>query len=48
MTFKERAIIGKKELAKQPPVTLEEAREQVRWLKNQSTTRVKKKALRGN
>ena len=43
MDFKERAIIAKELLSKQTPVTIEQAREQVRWLKTISSTNSKKK-----
>lgn len=42
MTFKELAKIQKKALIKQPLTTIEEAREQVKWLKRKTT--IKKKA----
>ena len=43
MSFQERAKLGMELLAKQPPVTLEQARAQVLWLKKQSNAKNKKK-----
>ena len=43
LTFKERAKISMELLAKQTPVTLEEAREQAKWLSSISSNKVKKK-----
>jgi len=40
LTFKERAEIGMKMLAKQKPVTLVEVRAQVKWLKEMSTSKL--------
>lgn len=40
LTFKERAEIGMKMHAKQKPVTLVEARAQVKWLKEMSTSKL--------
>ncbi len=42
MDFKERAKIAKELLSKQTPVTLEQAREQVQWLKTISSSNLKK------
>ena len=36
ISFKERAKLAMENLSKQAPVTLEEARQQVEWLKNTS------------
>ena len=43
VSFREMAILGFDGLSKQPPITLEEARDQVRWLQAQSSTKNKKK-----
>lgn len=43
MTFKERAELGLAMLKQQEPVTLEEAREQAKWLKETSKSEDKKK-----
>ncbi|CAD0006013.1 hypothetical protein [Flavobacterium chungangense] len=45
LTFKERAEIGMKMLEKQKSVTLEQARAQVKWLSENSTSKVKKKRI---
>ena len=45
LTFKERAEIGMKQLAKQKPVTLEQARAQAKWLSETSTSKEKKKRI---
>ena len=42
ISFQERAALAMMQLSKQPPVTLEEAREQVRWLKKNTKTKHKK------
>lgn len=42
ISFQERAEIGMKMLAKQKPVTLEEARAQEKWLSEVSTSKEKK------
>ncbi|WP_166426932.1 hypothetical protein [Flavobacterium psychrotolerans] len=42
ISFEERAKIGMEMLAKQKPVTLEEARAQVKWLSEVSTSKEKK------
>lgn len=42
LTFKERAELGMEILAKQGPVTLEQARAQAKWLKEASTSKEKK------
>lgn len=42
MSFKERAELGMKILAKQPPVTLEQARAQAKWLSESSKSKDKK------
>jgi|688.fasta_scaffold1823071_1 hypothetical protein len=42
MDFKERAKIAKELLSKQTPITLEQAREQVQWLKTISSSNLKK------
>jgi hypothetical protein len=42
MDFKERAKIAKELLSKQTPITLEQAREQVQWLKTTSSSNLKK------
>ncbi|MGE6356181.1 hypothetical protein ACQKCJ_20110 [Flavobacterium sp. NPDC079362] len=42
LTFKERAELGMEILAKQRPVTLEQARAQAKRLKEASTLKVKK------
>ena len=39
LSFKERVKLAMEVLSKQPPVTLEEARKQVEWLKEQSRVR---------
>ena len=42
LSFKERAKLAMELLSKQQPVTLEEARQQVEWLKEQSRLKNKK------
>lgn len=42
ISFEERAKIGMEMLAKQKPVTLEEARAQAKWLSEMSTSKEKK------
>jgi hypothetical protein len=42
MSFQERAKLGMEQLSKQQPVSLKEAREQVKWLKAKSTTKSKR------
>jgi hypothetical protein len=42
LSFKERAKLALELLSKQSPVTLEEARKQVEWLKEQSRSKNKK------
>lgn len=39
MTFEDLAKAGAEELAKQPPITYKQALAQVKWLKENSTTR---------
>jgi hypothetical protein len=43
LTFKERAEIGMKMIAKQKPVTLEQASAQAKWLNEMRTSKEKKK-----
>ncbi|MDX6187890.1 hypothetical protein SGQ83_00880 [Flavobacterium sp. Fl-318] len=45
LTFKERAKIGMEILAKQKPVTLEQARAQAKRLSESSTSKEKKKRI---
>jgi hypothetical protein len=45
ITFKERAKLSMEQISKQPPVTLEEARAQAKWLKNNSVSLDKKKRI---
>jgi hypothetical protein len=45
MSFQERAKLGMEQLSKQQPVSLKEAREQVKWLKAKSTTKDKKEKV---
>ncbi|WP_263361547.1 hypothetical protein [Flavobacterium collinsii] len=45
MSFKERAELGMKILAKQKPVTLEQARAQAKWLSEISVTKEKRKRI---
>ncbi|MFH6990010.1 hypothetical protein ACHRVW_19895 [Flavobacterium collinsii] len=45
MSFKERAELGVKILAKQKPVTLEQARAQAKWLSEISVTKEKRKRI---
>jgi len=47
MSFQERAKLGMELLAKQKPVTLEEAQAQVKWLKEQSSKTNKNEVERG-
>jgi len=42
ISFQERAKLGKDLLSKQHPITLEEARKQVEWLKQISTSKKNK------
>ena len=42
ISFQERAKLGMELLSKQQPVTLKEAKEQVNWLKSQSSAKSKK------
>jgi hypothetical protein len=42
ISFQEMARLGMEQLSKQQPVTLKEARGQVKWLKEKSITKVKK------
>lgn len=42
MSFEERAKLSMEQLSKQKPVTLAEARAQVKWLKDLSTSKNKK------
>jgi hypothetical protein len=46
MSFQERAKLSMKQLSKQPPVSLEEARAQAERLKNSSISLDKKKFLK--
>lgn len=46
MTFKERAEIAKKMLAKQRPVTLEQARAQAIWIKLRSSNKNKEQEVK--
>jgi hypothetical protein len=43
LTFQERAKLGMEQLAKQPPITLQEALAQVAFLKSTSTSKERKK-----
>nr|WP_315151360.1 hypothetical protein [uncultured Flavobacterium sp.] len=45
LTFKERAEIGMKMIARQKPVTLEQARAQAKWLSEMSTSKEKKNRI---
>jgi hypothetical protein len=45
LSFKERAKLAMELLSKQSPVTLEEARKQALWLKEQSNSKVKKQRI---
>ena len=45
MTFKERAILGREALAKQPPVTLKEAKAQVKRIKANSSSKIRKRSI---
>lgn len=45
ISFQERAEIGMKMLAKQKPVTLEQARAQAKWLSEVSTSKERKKRI---
>lgn len=45
ISFQERARLSLEQLSKQPPITLEMARAQVKWLKEISTSKNKKKAI---
>ncbi len=42
ISFQERTKLGIEQQSKQLPVTLEEARKQVEWLKTKSTSKSKK------
>lgn len=42
MSFKERAQLAQEILSKQPPVTLDEAKAQVEWLKENSKSTIRK------
>ena len=42
LSFKDRAKIAEVILSKQPPVSLEDAKKQVEWLKMNSDTNIKK------
>ncbi len=42
ISFRERAAQAMMRLSKQPPITLEQAREQVQWLKKNTKTKHKK------
>ncbi len=42
ISFQERAAIAMMQLSKQSPTTLEQAKEQVRWLKENTKTKQKK------
>jgi hypothetical protein len=42
MTFKERAKRGMEKLSRQHPVSFEEKRKQLQWLKENSTANIKK------
>jgi hypothetical protein len=42
ISFRERAALAMMQLSKQSPVTLEEAREQARWLKQNTKTKKRK------
>ncbi len=42
ITFKERTQLAMENLSKQSPITLENARKQVKWLKEMSQTKKKK------
>ncbi|WP_198540736.1 hypothetical protein [Capnocytophaga stomatis] len=48
ISFQERAKLSMENLSKQLPVTLEEAREQVQWLKKKSKTKVRKRRNSAN
>jgi hypothetical protein len=45
ISFQERAKLSMEQISRQPAVTLEEARAQVEWLKNNSVSLVKKKRV---
>jgi hypothetical protein len=45
LRFKERAEIGMKMIAKQKPITLEQARAQAKWLSEMSTSKEKKNRI---
>lgn len=45
ISFQERAKLAMENLSKQLPVSLEKARQQVQWLKQNSTTNKKKTIL---
>jgi hypothetical protein len=42
ISFQERAKLGKELLSKQLPITLQDAKKQVEWLKQISTSKLKK------
>jgi hypothetical protein len=42
ISFQERAKLSMEQISKQPPVTLEEARAQAKWLSELSTSKEKK------
>lgn len=42
ISFKERTALAMMRLSKQPPVTLEQARQQAQWLKKNTKTKIKK------
>lgn len=44
ISFRERAALVMMHLSKQLPITLEEAKQQVEWLKKNSETKEKKQA----
>lgn len=46
VSFQERAKLGMEQLSKQQPVTLKEAKEQVNWLKSQSSTKARNRSLK--
>ena len=48
LSFAERAKLAMEILSKQPPVTLEEARAQVEWLKKKSRSKIKKQRTLSN
>ena len=48
LSFAERAKLAMEILSKQPPITLEEARAQVEWLKKKSRSKIKKQRISVN